>query len=57
MKALGIMVNILGTPCYNTVCWYTVKTVKIQNSVKTGKTGCVCVVLCSLYAPCNKNIL
>ena len=25
------------------------KTVKIRNIVKTGKTGCVCVVACSLY--------
>jgi hypothetical protein len=33
----------------------TDKTLKIQNSVKTGKTGCVCVVECSLYASCNKN--
>jgi hypothetical protein len=36
------MVNTLGTCCYKTKL----------DSVYTGKTVCVCVVRCSLYAPC-----
>ena len=44
------MVNILGTPCYNTeLVFYVDKTVNITNSVETGKTRCVCVDECSLY--------
>ena len=30
--------------------------VKIQNNVKAGKTGCVCVLECSLYAPCYMDV-
>ena len=42
------MINILCAACYKTVLVYVL--IK-QNSasVKTGKTGCVCIVQCSLY--------
>ena len=32
------------------------KIFKIQNNVTVGKIVCVSVVVCSLYAPCNKNM-
>ena len=35
---------------------YMDKIFKIQNNVTVGKVGCVCVAVCSLYAPCNENI-
>ena len=47
------MVNILDTAWYNTklICM-VITEVKIQNIVKTVKTGCVCFVECSVHAPC-----
>jgi hypothetical protein len=38
--------------CCNTVLIYILLKHKIQTTVKRGKVGCVCVVECSLYAPC-----
>lgn len=46
------MVNILISLFCNTVLIYVLLKHKIQTAVKIGKMGCVCVVECSLHAPC-----
>ena len=57
LTRVGVMLNILGTSWYNIeLVFYIGKTVKITNSVKIGKTGCVCVDECSLYIACFISI-
>jgi hypothetical protein len=41
---------------YRIGIFYIDKTVKITNSVKTGKTGCVCIDECSLCIVCFISI-
>ena len=50
MKALDVMVNMIGSPCNILLVYILLK--QIQIVVKIDKTGCVCVVECSSYAPC-----
>lgn len=48
MKKIDVMVNIIGTPCFNTIFDpYIVERDKIQIVVKVGQTDCICVVECS----------
>jgi len=57
MKILVVKVNTPHTACCNIKLVYVViKQLKCNTrNAKTGKTDCVCVVSCSLYAPCTKT--
>jgi len=57
VKQRDVMVNILDTPCCNAVLFYIfVKQIKFKFLLKMSTTGCVCVVECSSYAPCWKDM-
>ena len=49
--------NIIITPVVMQCCYILFKIGEIKIVVKIGKTWCICVVECSLYGPCNKNIV
>jgi hypothetical protein len=55
LKPLGIMINILGTPCYNIKLVYVlIKQLIFKIVLKHVKHGVFCVVECSLYHPVIK---
>ena len=51
------MVNIISTPCCNTVFFYKLlKEINYKFLLKIGKPRCVCVFECSSCAPCRMAI-
>lgn len=59
VKTLGVMVNVIGTPCFDTVSVYLLlEEMKFKLLLKIGKTGCVCVVECGILQndSCNYSL-
>jgi DNA mismatch repair ATPase MutL len=55
-ETIYVMVNTTGTPCCNIMLVYiSLKQIQCQLLLKTGKTGCICVVACSSHARLSKS--
>jgi len=57
LNPLYVRVNIIITHVVIRWWLYIVTTDGIKIVVKIGKIGYICVLQCSLFAPCNKHII
>ena len=49
VKTLGVMVNVIGTPCFDTVSVYLLlEEMKFKLLLKIGKTGCRLISITNL---------